>query len=258
MEQLTELLNNYSNCGLPEQTGLLSFGVRSASGTGESNNNSGGNQNSHCPVHGILNSTSGFGPLRKQRSQQLHPLRVNIQLQHQHSASATFASSHSPPADFHLTSGSPLASQTSLDFRPDLNNNNSSTNLSPSLTSNTCELKKSNESIDSSFIGGGVDKDRLPSDRSDSVDCAGCLCNECGCVERVLYLEKHWRSLVASHGISLPNKLQNQQDAIWELLNTELFYIRRLKVISDLFLNCLCNLQSECLLNDVRISLLPF
>ncbi|XP_053210054.1 pleckstrin homology domain-containing family G member 5-like isoform X11 [Panonychus citri] len=65
-----------------------------------------------------------------------------------------------------------------------------------------------------------------------------------------LYLEDHWRCIVSSWE-SMPKKLQNQQDAIWELLHTEVFYIKRLKVISDLFLACLCNLQSECLLNDI-------
>lgn len=70
-----------------------------------------------------------------------------------------------------------------------------------------------------------------------------------------LYLEEHWRCLV-HNSENLPKKLQSQQDAIWELLHTEVFYIKRLKVISDLFLTCLHNLQSECLLNDVSKFLL--
>lgn len=75
-----------------------------------------------------------------------------------------------------------------------------------------------------------------------------------------LYLEEHWRCLVKDSK-NMPKKLQSQQDAIWELLHTEVFYIKRLKVISDLFLTCLHNLQSECLLNDVSkkfISILYF
>lgn len=50
------------------------------------------------------------------------------------------------------------------------------------------------------------------------------------------------------------NQLANlkiQQDAIWELLTTEVFYIKRLKVIIDLFLNTLLSLQRESLLLDV-------
>lgn len=65
-----------------------------------------------------------------------------------------------------------------------------------------------------------------------------------------LFLEDHWRCIVTNWE-TMPKKLQNQQDAIWELLHTEVFYIKRLRVISDLFLSCLCNLQGECLLNDI-------
>ncbi|XP_074601132.1 uncharacterized protein LOC141855126 isoform X1 [Brevipalpus obovatus] len=65
-----------------------------------------------------------------------------------------------------------------------------------------------------------------------------------------LYLEKNWRALVDSPE-SMSKKVQNQQDAIWELLDTEVSYIKRLKVISDLFLTCLVSLQNECLLNDI-------
>ncbi|XP_054164532.1 pleckstrin homology domain-containing family G member 5-like [Oppia nitens] len=66
----------------------------------------------------------------------------------------------------------------------------------------------------------------------------------------IYYLEDHWMSIVAN-AEELPKKVQNQNDAIWELLETEVFYLRRLKVITDLFLACLCNLQSECLLNEI-------
>lgn len=65
------------------------------------------------------------------------------------------------------------------------------------------------------------------------------------------YLEDHWTCLVDNYE-EMGKKLHNQQDAIWEMVQTELFYIQRLKVISDLFLACLYNLQAECLLNDVR------
>ncbi|CAG2118757.1 unnamed protein product, partial [Medioppia subpectinata] len=71
-----------------------------------------------------------------------------------------------------------------------------------------------------------------------------------GDVKDMYYLEEHWKSIVANSE-DLPKRVQNQNDAIWELLQTEVFYLRRLKVITDLFLSCLCNLQSECLLNEI-------
>lgn len=54
------------------------------------------------------------------------------------------------------------------------------------------------------------------------------------------------------------NKLANlkiQQDAIWELLTTEVFYLKRLKVIIDLFLNTLFTLQRASLLLEVSSTL---
>jgi pleckstrin homology domain-containing family G member 5 len=71
----------------------------------------------------------------------------------------------------------------------------------------------------------------------------------------IYYLEEHWKSIVFNSE-ELPKKVQNQNDAIWELLQTEVFYLRRLKVITDLFLSCLCNLQSECLLTEVWLYLI--
>ena len=73
----------------------------------------------------------------------------------------------------------------------------------------------------------------------------------------IYYLEDHWKSIVANSE-DLPKKVQNQNDAIWELLQTEVFYLRRLKVITELFLSCLCNLQSECLLNEVKTFIQTF
>lgn len=73
----------------------------------------------------------------------------------------------------------------------------------------------------------------------------------------IYYLEDDWKCIVANAD-DLPKKLQNQNDAIWELLQTEVFYIRRLKVITDLFLSCLCNLQSECILNEVKFAIFHF
>ncbi|XP_076361468.1 uncharacterized protein LOC143252742 isoform X2 [Tachypleus tridentatus] len=66
----------------------------------------------------------------------------------------------------------------------------------------------------------------------------------------VYKLESHWSDFV-ENSENLHKRTKNQQDAIWELLHTEVFYIRRLKVITDLFLACLCNLQSEGILNEI-------
>lgn len=63
-------------------------------------------------------------------------------------------------------------------------------------------------------------------------------------------LENHWKEIVENWQ-DLSDKMKNQQDAIWELLQTEIFFIKRLKVITDLFLTCLCNLQCEGILNEI-------
>lgn len=50
----------------------------------------------------------------------------------------------------------------------------------------------------------------------------------------------------------LTKRQHDQQEAIWELLNTELHYIKALRVIVDLFMCCLINLQAEGLLNEIE------
>ncbi|WAR13773.1 PKHG5-like protein [Mya arenaria] len=50
----------------------------------------------------------------------------------------------------------------------------------------------------------------------------------------------------------LTKRQQDQQKAIWELLQTELQYIRSTRVISDLFLCVLLNLQNELILNEIE------
>lgn len=66
-----------------------------------------------------------------------------------------------------------------------------------------------------------------------------------------LYLEENWRQIVKNSS-NLDKKTQGQQDALWELISTEVFYIKRLKVVTDLFLACLISLQCECLLMDIE------
>lgn len=72
-----------------------------------------------------------------------------------------------------------------------------------------------------------------------------------------LYLEPEWGSIVEG-AEQLPGRVKAQNEAIWELLTTEVFYIRRLKVVNDIFVACLLNLQSECILNEVGQLLLVF
>ncbi|XP_059085132.1 pleckstrin homology domain-containing family G member 5-like isoform X3 [Tigriopus californicus] len=70
-------------------------------------------------------------------------------------------------------------------------------------------------------------------------------------VEEALYsLEEDWSDIVR-HSNGLSERVRSQQAAIWELVETEVAYIRTLKVIQDLFLNCLCNLQNNSILSEI-------
>ncbi|XP_043918964.1 pleckstrin homology domain-containing family G member 5 isoform X2 [Protopterus annectens] len=66
-----------------------------------------------------------------------------------------------------------------------------------------------------------------------------------------LSLEESWQDIVAAPE-TLTRRQCHQQEAIWELLQTEATYIRKLKVIRDLFLCCLLNLQESGLLCEVE------
>ncbi|XP_069690836.1 pleckstrin homology domain-containing family G member 5-like isoform X2 [Periplaneta americana] len=68
--------------------------------------------------------------------------------------------------------------------------------------------------------------------------------------EGLYILEDDWQAVVTSSA-ELNEKHRQQQTAIWELLSTEIAYIRTLKVITNLFLACLCNLQAANILNEV-------
>ncbi|NXK56008.1 PKHG5 protein, partial [Chauna torquata] len=65
-----------------------------------------------------------------------------------------------------------------------------------------------------------------------------------------LALEDSWQQIIAGTE-ALTRRQCHQQEAIWELLHTEATYIRKLKVITDLFLCCLLNLQESGLLCEV-------
>ncbi|NWS75775.1 PKHG5 protein, partial [Crotophaga sulcirostris] len=68
--------------------------------------------------------------------------------------------------------------------------------------------------------------------------------------EAGLALEESWQQIIrGAEGLS--RRQCHQQEAIWELLHTEASYIHKLKVITDLFLCCLLNLQESGLLCEV-------
>ncbi|XP_069774786.1 pleckstrin homology domain-containing family G member 5-like isoform X2 [Narcine bancroftii] len=69
--------------------------------------------------------------------------------------------------------------------------------------------------------------------------------------ETSLYLEGSWQEIIEAPE-KLTRKQCHQQEALWELLNTEAAYIRKLRVITDLFLCCLVNLQESGLLTEVE------
>ncbi|KAM6402576.1 LOW QUALITY PROTEIN: pleckstrin homology domain-containing family G member 5 [Rhynochetos jubatus] len=68
--------------------------------------------------------------------------------------------------------------------------------------------------------------------------------------EAGLALEDSWQRIIRG-AEALSRRQCHQQEAIWELLHTEATYIRKLGVITDLFLCCLLNLQESGLLCEV-------
>ncbi|KAJ6666142.1 hypothetical protein lerEdw1_001046 [Lerista edwardsae] len=66
-----------------------------------------------------------------------------------------------------------------------------------------------------------------------------------------LALEDSWQEIIEGTE-ALTRRQCHQQEAIWELLHTEASYIKKLKVITDLFLCCLLNLQESGLLCEVE------
>ncbi|XP_023812651.1 pleckstrin homology domain-containing family G member 5 isoform X3 [Oryzias latipes] len=69
--------------------------------------------------------------------------------------------------------------------------------------------------------------------------------------EANLILEDSWKELLDGPE-TLTRRQFHQQEAIWELLNTEAAYIKKLRVITDLFLSGLLNLQESGLLSEVE------
>ncbi|KAF6735164.1 Pleckstrin homology domain-containing family G member 6 [Oryzias melastigma] len=63
-------------------------------------------------------------------------------------------------------------------------------------------------------------------------------------------LEKSWTDLVQNH--STMSKMQrHQQEALWELISTELIYINKLKIIKDLVIAALLHLHQRGFLQEV-------
>nr|XP_033778793.1 pleckstrin homology domain-containing family G member 5 isoform X2 [Geotrypetes seraphini] len=66
-----------------------------------------------------------------------------------------------------------------------------------------------------------------------------------------LCLESSWQEIIEVPE-ALTRRQCHQQEAVWELLHTEATYIKKLKVITDLFLCCLINLQDSGILCEVE------
>ncbi|XP_063917927.1 pleckstrin homology domain-containing family G member 5-like isoform X1 [Zophobas morio] len=73
---------------------------------------------------------------------------------------------------------------------------------------------------------------------------------QCPEVDALHNLEDDWREIVDYSDLS--EKQQQQQTALWELITSEVSYIRTLKVVTDLFLACLKDLQSHKLLTEIN------
>ena len=69
-----------------------------------------------------------------------------------------------------------------------------------------------------------------------------------------LALEDHWTDIVSNHS-SLSKAQREQQEAIWELLSTEVEYIKKLKVIIDV--SYLCSMRLRSFLNFRQVYLKP-
>ncbi|XP_060517606.1 pleckstrin homology domain-containing family G member 5 isoform X2 [Cylas formicarius] len=73
---------------------------------------------------------------------------------------------------------------------------------------------------------------------------------QCESVDALYKLEEDWRDIITDYG-ELNDKQQQQQTALWELIKTEVAYIKTLKVVTDLFLGCLRDLQSKNLFKEI-------
>nr|XP_022900962.1 pleckstrin homology domain-containing family G member 5 isoform X1 [Onthophagus taurus]XP_022900963.1 pleckstrin homology domain-containing family G member 5 isoform X1 [Onthophagus taurus] len=72
---------------------------------------------------------------------------------------------------------------------------------------------------------------------------------QCESLDALYKLELDWRELIDYK--ELTERQQQQQTALWELIKTEVAYIKTLKVVTELFLACLKNLQLTNLLKEI-------
>ncbi|CAM1323591.1 PLEKHG5 (predicted) [Pycnogonum litorale] len=70
-------------------------------------------------------------------------------------------------------------------------------------------------------------------------------------IDSLYHLEDNWTDIVDDE-MELPEKITNQQNALWELVKTEVGYIHLVKVITDLFLSCLISLQKADILIEIE------
>ncbi|KAI5947806.1 Pleckstrin homology domain-containing family G member 6 [Manis javanica] len=68
--------------------------------------------------------------------------------------------------------------------------------------------------------------------------------------DRGMVIEKSWKELVPGHK-EMSQELCHQQEALWELLTTELNYVQKLKIMTSLLAAGLLNLQRVGLLTEI-------
>ncbi|XP_078696724.1 pleckstrin homology domain-containing family G member 5-like isoform X12 [Branchiostoma floridae x Branchiostoma belcheri] len=68
--------------------------------------------------------------------------------------------------------------------------------------------------------------------------------------ESIYELESSWTEIVEDKS-TMTKKQMGQQEALWELVSTEVSYIKGIRVVVDLFMCCLINLQNEALLCEI-------
>ncbi|XP_050307638.1 pleckstrin homology domain-containing family G member 5 isoform X2 [Anthonomus grandis grandis] len=73
---------------------------------------------------------------------------------------------------------------------------------------------------------------------------------QCESIDALYKLEDDWKDIITDYG-DLNERQQQQQTALWELIKTEVAYIKTLKVVTDLFLGCLRDLQLKNLFKEI-------
>ncbi|KAK7487689.1 hypothetical protein BaRGS_00021108, partial [Batillaria attramentaria] len=85
------------------------------------------------------------------------------------------------------------------------------------------------------------------------VDNASAVCVPAGlCSPRSVFPQGCDGSPRSMFSQALTKRQHDQQEAVWELLQTELSYISQIRVIIDVFKSCLLNVQQESLLNEIE------